>query len=84
MRKALELSTITAPAAVIASRHCRDTDPPAEASTRSTPSNAAAFTSSRVIVRPFHCCVLPAERAEASSFSSATGKLRSSRRRSNS
>ena len=36
---------VLAPAAVIASRHCFDTEPPAEASTRSTPANASAVTS---------------------------------------
>ena len=78
IRKALELSTITAPAAVIASRHCLETEPPADASTRSTPSKDWAETSSTVRVRPFQVWVWPAERADASSFSSPTGKRRSS------
>ena len=78
IRKALELSTITAPAAVIASRHCLETEPPADASTRSTPSKDWAETSSTVRVRPFQVWVWPAERADANSFSSPTGKRRSS------
>jgi hypothetical protein len=43
-RKALELSITTAPALAAIGAHCFDAEPPAEASTTSTPSKAASLT----------------------------------------
>ena len=77
MRKALELSITTAPAAAATGAHCFETEPPAEASTTSTPLKASALTGSIVSVWPFHSTVCPAERGEASKVSRPTGNWRS-------
>jgi hypothetical protein len=47
-------------------------------------SNTPGFASSTEIVRPENLTVFPTDRAEAKSRSEDTGKLRSSKRRSNS
>ena len=54
MRKALELSITTAPAAAATGAHCFDTEPPADANTTSTPAKASALTGWIVRVWPFH------------------------------
>ena len=52
-RKALELSITRAPAAAATGAHCLDTEPPAEANTRSTPAKASAPTAWMGQERPF-------------------------------
>ena len=76
MRKALELSIITAPAETTAGRNAREMSPPALNSAMSTPRNEASVISSTVTSSPLNFSVLPAERAEARSFRFLTGKLR--------
>ena len=78
IRKALELSIVTAPVATIVSIQALEVLPPAEASTISTPLNASAVVASTVKVSPPKVQVWPADRAEASNFSSAIGNCRSS------
>src|SRR4029077_2408217 len=58
--------------------------PPAENSAMSTPLKLCSFNSRTASCRPRNVSVLPAERAEANSRSSDTGKPRSSRQRINS
>ncbi len=90
MRKALELSIITAPAAVTASRNWRDTPAPAENSAMSTPSKASGVISctsrspAGTEPQPPNATFLPAERALASARTSAAGKPTSCSTRKNS
>ena len=72
MRNALELSIITAPAAVTASRICFDTPAPQLNSAMSTPSKLSGVISCTVSSpagtwpQPSKASFLPADRAEAS------------------
>ena len=84
IRKALELSITTAPARAATGAHWRDTEPPAEASTTSTPSKAEASTGRIASDVPCQAMLWPAERGDARGISSATGKLRSASNSSNS
>ena len=83
MRKALELSIMTAPAATTASRISRETPAPAEKSAMSTPSKLAGVISSTTRSpagtwpQPLKGSFLPAEREEASARTSEAGKSRS-------
>src|SRR5476651_451670 len=81
MRKAEELSITTAPAAFAAGTNSRLRVAPALKKAMSMPLNEVGFTSSTVYGLPLNASVLPAERAEASSFREATGKFRRSRTR---
>ena len=74
----------TAPARAATGAHCRDTEPPAEASTTSTPSKAEASTGRIASDVPCQAMLWPAERGDARGISSATGKLRSASNSSNS
>src|SRR4028119_382490 len=75
MRKALELSMTTAPAATACGAHNLEVEPPAEANTRSTLSNDRPETASTGSISPPKGRVVPAERSEASSFKLEIGKL---------
>ena len=79
MRKAEVLSTTTAPASTAAGANRRLRLPPAEDSTRSMPSKDSAVSSCTVRLSPRKSMRRPAERLEASSRSSFTGKSRSAR-----
>src|SRR5471030_266185 len=81
MRKAEELSITSAPAALAAGMNSRLRVAPAEKKAMSMPLNDEALSSSTVCGLPLNASVLPAERAEASSFREATGKFRRSRTR---
>src|SRR6478736_5289695 len=77
MRQKLVLSTTTAPASIHFGAHSELTLPPAEERIRSSPwieSSVSSWTSS---CPPPKTTLLPAERAEASGRTSATGNLRS-------
>ncbi len=73
IRKALVLSTHTAPRLTASGSNLLETAPPAEAKTRSTPSNTSGVASSIVIACPLKLSCLPAERLEASNFTFLTG-----------
>ena len=83
MRNALELSIMTAPAAVTASRSSFDTPAPQLNSAMSTPSNDSGHISCTVsspagtCPQPANGNFLPAERADASARTSLAGKSRS-------
>jgi hypothetical protein len=79
MRKALDLSTTTAPAFTANGAYSFDCAEPAEKSAMSTPLKESGPTASTRIVSPLKVTVLPAERAEANGRSTRTGNLRSSR-----
>ena len=79
MRHADELSMTVAPAAATRSARARDAVAPAENRAMSRPSYEAVSASSTTRSVPFQAIVRPAERAEANSRSSSTGKSRSSR-----
>ena len=79
MRKAEELSMTTAPAAAADGPYSREIPPPALKSAMSTPTNESCVSSSTTISLPRNNIVLPAERAEANSFSLLSGKFRCSR-----
>src|SRR5208337_5151016 len=81
IRKALELSTTTAPAAAAIGLHSRDTVPGVLDRTISTPRNAPRAIASIGKVSPRKVTVLPALRSEARNLIDATGKARSSSRR---
>ena len=76
MRKALELSTTTAPACVAKGAYCREIPAPALKSATSTPANDASVSSCTTISSPLKGSVFPAERALASSVSFPTGNFR--------
>ena len=77
MRKALELSTNTAPALTMAGAKRLAMSFSAAPSTMSIPSKALSSAGCTVSSRPCQSSFCPAERGEASSRSSSTGKLRS-------
>src|SRR5690606_1746680 len=79
MRKALELSTTTAPALTAAGANSLLREPPAENSAMSTPSKLFSVNSSTLSVSPLKVIVLPTEREEARSFRDLTGKFLFSR-----
>src|SRR5471032_1639265 len=81
MRKAEELSITIAPAALACGMNSQLRVAPALKKAMSMPLNEVGFTSSTVCGLPLNESVLPAERAEASSFREATGKFRRSRTR---
>ena len=81
MRKAEELSITTQPASLAAGTNSRLRAAPAEKKAMSTPLKESALSSSTGCGLPRKVRVLPAERAEASSFREATGKFRRSRTR---
>ena len=76
IRKALELSISTAPAATARGAKALEVEPPADASTISIPSNDRLSTASTVISSPRNFNLVPADLGEAKSLSSAIGKLR--------
>ena len=85
IRKALELSIISAPWRVITSAYLREVSPPAETKAISTSRNASLSCNSSTL----HSCLatlysLPALREEPKRRISAAGKLRCSIRRINS
>ena len=75
-RKALELSTTTAPAFTAMGAYCLEMPEPAENSAMSTPSKLLSFSSSITSSWPRKVCFWPAERALASSLSDASGMPR--------
>jgi hypothetical protein len=79
IRHADELSITTGPAAATCGASSFEVAPPAENKAMSRPDHSAAAASSTTTSVPFHGRVRPAERAEANSRSSLTGKSRSSR-----
>src|SRR6266542_4825506 len=79
MRKALDLSTTTAPALTARGAYSLDCAEPAEKKATSTPLKASGPTFSTRIVSPLKATVFPAERSEANARRSVTGNLRSSR-----
>ena len=79
MRKALDLSTTTAPAFTACGAYSFDWAEPAEKSAMSTPLNDSGPTLSMRMVSPLKVTVLPTERSEANARSALTGNLRSSR-----
>ena len=84
MRKALELSTITAPASTMVFAQALEVEPPAEANTKSTSSKEVGSVASTLRVSPLKVRVFPADRGEAKSFRFFRGKLRLSNSSSNS
>jgi len=84
MRKADELSITVAPACTASGAKRREVAAPAENSATCTPAKLSAHSSRTTSRSPRKPSSLPAERAEANSRSSASGKRRCSRQRSNS
>src|SRR3990170_438735 len=79
MRKALDLSTTTAPDLTASGAYSLDWAEPAEKRATWTPLNASGPTFSTRIFSPLKVTVLPTERSEAKARSSRTGNLLSSR-----
>ena len=79
MRKALELSTTTQPAWTAMGAYSFEMLPPALNSAMSMPAKESFVSSATVFSAPRYVSFLPTERAEASSVSFPTGKLRFSR-----
>src|SRR5688500_18318673 len=79
IRNALVLSTTIAPAATAAGANSLLIDPPALKNAILTSLNESFVSSSTVYVLPMNSTVLPAERADASSFRFLMGNLRSAR-----
>ena len=79
MRKALDLSTTTAPAFTAWGAYSFDCEEPAEKRAMSTPLNASGPSLPMRMVSPLKVTVLPTERSEAKARSAFTGNLRSSR-----
>ena len=79
MRKALDLSTTTAPALTACGAYSLDCAEPAEKNATSTPRKASGPTCSTRIFSPLKVTLFPTDRSEANARSSRTGNLRSSR-----
>src|ERR1035437_1416920 len=79
IRHAFELSITVQPCATACGASSRETSAPAENSAMSTPSKASGVASCTATGRPATGTVIPAERPDARSRSSAIGKARSSR-----
>src|SRR4051812_15669228 len=81
IRKALELSTTTAPARAAIGLNWREIDAGVLDRTMSTPANASGVSGSIGYVSPANFTVLPALRSEARNLIAPTGNFRSSSRR---
>src|SRR3954453_5524607 len=76
IRKALELSTTTAPARAAIGLYCREIDAGVLDRTMSTPANAPGVSGSIGYVVPAYVTDLPALRSEARNLIEPTGNLR--------